>query len=66
MGDYYVKPAREPVAADDWDALSRALTQERLAPHAHKVLHLRRPREAREFLREFHVTGADHESGGTR
>ncbi|MEY2427035.1 MAG: hypothetical protein QOI61_2607 [Actinomycetota bacterium] len=53
MADYYVKPAREPVAADDWAALSRALTSDRLRPHAHKVVQLRRPREARAFLREF-------------
>jgi uridine kinase len=53
MRHYYVKPAREPLAADDWDALSRALTDARLAPHAGKVVHLRTPREVRTFRRQF-------------
>jgi len=52
MRHYYVKEAREPLAADDWDALSRALTAERLAPYTGKVAQLRTPREVRTFLRQ--------------
>ena len=51
METYYEKPAREPAAADDWDALSRALTEQRLAPHEHKVRHLSTPRDVRRFRR---------------
>lgn len=53
MSSYYVKPAVEPVAADDWGALSRALTAERLAPHGHKVARLRKPADVRSFVRGF-------------
>jgi adenylate kinase family enzyme len=53
MRHYYVKPAREPRAADDWDALSRALTVKRLARHTEKVVHLRKPRGVRTFVRRF-------------
>jgi adenylate kinase family enzyme len=55
MRQYYIKPAREPVAADDWDALSRALTIQRLDPHSGKVVQLRTPREVRTFLRQLGV-----------
>ena len=46
---YYTEPAREPRAVDDWDAITRALTIERLAPHMEKVIHLRTPAEVRRF-----------------
>lgn len=55
MRSYYDKPAREPLAADDWDALSRALTVERLVPHAGKVAQLRTPRDVRTFVRQLEV-----------
>jgi adenylate kinase family enzyme len=58
MRHYYDKSAREPRSADDWDALSRALTVERLAPHAAKVVQLRTPREVRTFVRQFEAATA--------
>lgn len=64
MRHYYVKPAREPLAADDWDALSRALTVERLAPYSGKVVQLRSPREVRTFLRRSEVTRRSSPSAG--
>ena len=59
MRRYYVKPAREPLAADDWDALSRALTIERLEAHAAKVVRLRTPRDVRRFRRQFAIGVSD-------
>jgi MoxR-like ATPase len=53
MRGYYDKPAREPLSATDWDALTRALTERRLEPHLAKVAHLRHPRDVRRFRREF-------------
>lgn len=53
MRGYYVASAREPLAADDWGALSRALTLDRLTPHTAKVIHVRTPREARLFIDGF-------------
>ena len=50
---YYTEPAREPRAVDDWNAMSRALTAKRLAPHSAKVVHLKTPREVRRFRAAF-------------
>lgn len=66
MRHYYIKPAREPRAADDWDALSRALTIERLAPHSGKVVQLRTPREVRTFLRQFGARRVSSRPTGSR
>jgi MoxR-like ATPase len=56
MRSYYDRPAREPTSATDWEALTRALTERRLAPYMAKVAHLRHPRDVRRFRREFGVT----------
>ena len=66
MRHYYVKEAREPLAADDWDALSRALTVERLAPYSEKVVQLGTPREVRTFLRQSEVSSRSARSARQR
>ena len=50
---YYSEPAREPRAVDDWNAMSRALTERRLAPYSSKVVHLTTPRSVRRFRSSF-------------
>lgn len=51
---YYTEPPREPRAVDDWDAITRALTVERLEPHMEKVIHLRTPAAVRQFRASLH------------
>ena len=48
--EYYTSEAREPTGPMDWDALSRALTVQKLGPRIAKVVHLRTPRAARRWL----------------
>ena len=66
MRHYDNKEAREPQAADDWDALSRALTVERLRQHRAKVVPLRTPREVRAFRRQFEVSTRSARAAGAR
>ena len=48
--EYYAAPARKPLGPTDWDALTRAATQELLEPWQSKVVHLRSPRDVRRWL----------------
>lgn len=48
--EYYTDPARAPTGPMDWDALTRALTEDLLGPHDAKVVHLRTPRAVRRWL----------------
>ena len=66
MRGYYGGLAREPTSATDWGALTRALTERRLEPHAAKVAHLRHPRDVRRFRREFTRRAVGLQSSGER
>ena len=55
MRTYYDKPAREPTSPTDWDALSRALTVQRLLPVMDKVRQIRTQAELRALRDEFAV-----------
>ena len=49
--DYHRKPARPALGPTDWDALSRAATAQLLAARGDDVVHVRTPREVREWRR---------------
>ncbi len=54
---YYTELAREPTGPRDFEAITRALTLERLGPHSDKVVTLRTPTEVRRWRRALEGRG---------
>lgn len=48
---YFRSPAKEPTGPMDWDAVTRASTEQALAPHMDRVVHITTASEARAFSR---------------